>query len=54
MTVSELIKILQQIESPEEVKILVNDTAAGYRDIDEVGFNLSGMLIVKTKKPGKK
>lgn len=32
----ELIEILQTIENPKNARILVADTATGFRDIDEI------------------
>ncbi|MCB2361992.1 hypothetical protein [Clostridium estertheticum] len=55
MTVTELIEILQQIKNPNESKVMVNDTAAGYRDIEYVEntLDLGINYIICTKRPKK-
>ncbi|MGG3280433.1 hypothetical protein [Paenibacillus solani] len=51
MTVAELIEILKTIEHPEKATILINDTAAGFREIDYIEDILeSGQYVIKTKK----
>jgi hypothetical protein len=56
MTVSELIEILQTIESPEKARIMVQDTAGGFRDIDYVedSLDIGKTFIIHTMKQQKK
>lgn len=50
--VLELIKALKTIDDPETATILINDTAAGFREIKyiEDGFD-NGHYVVYIKKP---
>lgn len=56
MTVSELLEILQSIDNPEKARVMVQDTAGGYRDIDYVedSLDLGKNFIIHTMKQQKK
>jgi len=51
MKVAELIEILQQLD--EEKNIVIDDTAAGFRDITNVEDALGYQYIIRTERPKK-
>lgn len=54
MTVTELIEMLQQLDNPDEKRIMVNDTAAGFRDIAGIEDALGYQYIIHTERPKRK
>lgn len=50
LRVADLIKMLDDLNDPD-AKILINDKAAGYREVDEIEEIHPGRFVIKTAKP---